>query len=619
MRLEKVKIKGFRSIEEMEINFTDTNYMVLVGKNEGGKSSILKALSLLSGEYEFKNADVKEMYGDNARVIFSCSLHSSEIAKCAIEFYELFPGDIDDQLTNELTIQEYFQKQIKYIFYIVEHGKKGYWSHGELGTLKTASQWYQVLHEFPQDHEPFSSINVSDFVNQNFVDKSNFGNEVTMSVYLSQINVEDIESCLNEIIRKIAILDKYTFPVANWEYSASEHDLPSHVNLNEFADNPDTCLPLLSMFLLSSIKKEDIQKRLTEVKEKSTNSFRNLLEQISEKTNVYIKENWKEYKEIKIELHADGENITIGIKEVHAFNFSQRSDGFRRLVSFLLMISMKNIGNGLDEQLILIDEPETGLHPSSAKNLRNKLVELSKDNLVVYATHSISMIDKDNIENNLIVSKKNEETKITIAKEDGTSSAENIYRAIGHSIYDDLKKINILLEGYTDKKTLGLFMVGAKWNKLGKCYTGGVKNIKHIISVLDLADRKYFVLSDADKVATQERRKMENPSYWYTYNDLDSDAVTVEDFYKQKFFSNIVTKILTKNDISIDGLELGRNRIKSIKNHFARNEVGSPNSKLMINTIKRECIKNIRKIDIDEEKITNVLDALLEKINPSDG
>ena len=54
--------------------------------------------------------------------------------------------------------------------------------------------------------------------------------------------------------------------------------------------------------------------------------------------------------------------------------------------------------------LILIDEPEIGLHPSSAEDLKNTLIKLSQYNTIVYATHSISMIDTESIENNLILS-----------------------------------------------------------------------------------------------------------------------------------------------------------------------------------------------------------------------
>jgi predicted ATP-dependent endonuclease of OLD family len=41
-------------------------------------------------------------------------------------------------------------------------------------------------------------------------------------------------------------------------------------------------------------------------------------------------------------------------------------------------------------KVILLDEPETHLHPSGQKYLRNELLKISENNLVIYATHSIA-------------------------------------------------------------------------------------------------------------------------------------------------------------------------------------------------------------------------------------
>ena len=615
MKLEKVMIHGFRSIEEMEISFTETRHMVLVGKNESGKSNILKALNLLSGKHQFQDKDKKEMYGGEAKIIFSFSLRSQEIKDCVDAFYKLFPAGISDQLTDNLTVQEFFKKHAKYILYFIAPGKEGYWCFWKQKPVKASNQWYRVVNEIPQELQLSPPMNVGSFVTQRYI--KTFSDEIIKST-LSKVSIEDIYVCLRGIIKEIVIPVEYIFPVVNWEYSAKSHDLPSQVNQDEFAGNPDTCRPLLSMFLLAGIKKDDIQNKLSQAKSRGHNRIINVLNTVNNKTNTYIKKNWKENKKVEIELRENGEYIAIGIKEVNRYDFIERSDGFRRLVSFLLIMSMEDEEDAMDEQLILIDEPEVGLHPSSAKDLRNKLIDLGKNNLVVYATHSISMIDTENIENNFIVTKENEETKIEIAKEDGTSSAENIYRAIGYSIYEDLKKVNILLEGYTDKRTLNLFMKGTEWNNFGKCFTGGVKHIEHIISILDLVDRKYFILSDADESAKQKKRDMGNPDYWYTYNDLNCEEITIEDFYKQNYFSNIVEKILSENNISTEGLDLQTNRSRSIKDHFARNNIGREHSRSIIKDIKNECVKNIRKTDTNEERITTVLDALLKKINPSD-
>ncbi len=619
MRLEKVKIQGFRSIKEMEINFTETRHMVLVGKNESGKSNILKALNLLSEKNQFQKTDVKELHKGLAEVIFIFSLSQEEIKDCADAFCKLFPAGINDHLTQDLTVQEFLEEHIKYILYIISPDTEGYWGYWELETAETTEQWYRAINEIPQELQFPTLLTADSFINQSYIEKFEVKKQEALKTYLKEVSIEDIYNDLRKSVAESIVPENQPFPVVSWKYSTSEHDLPSHVVMNEFAENPDTCLPLLAMFLLTGIEKVNIKNSLVEAKNLGHNRFTNFLNTINRKTNTYIKKHWKESEKVKIELRANGEDIVIGIKEVNRFDFTQRSDGFRRLVSFLLMISMVDEENNLDGQLILIDEPETGLHPSSAKDLRNKLIELGKNNMVVYATHSISMIDTENIENNFIVTKEKEETKIEVAKEDGTSPAENIYNAIGHSIYADLKKVNILLEGYTDKKTLDFFMKEKNWNKFGICYTDGVKNIKCITPILDLADRKYFILSDADEIAMQHKKKMKNSDCWYTYKELESDAITIEDFYKHNFFDGIVKEILNKNGINTEGLKLVEtNRIEFTKDYLVKNKVNGEESKKIIKKIKTECIEKIKKSNIEEKKITFVLDALLGKINLPD-
>jgi putative ATP-dependent endonuclease of OLD family len=62
MRLQKVKIKHFRSIEDVDIYFPEKTPIVLFGPNNAGKSNILHAIEILLGErwpgsYEFQDSD----------------------------------------------------------------------------------------------------------------------------------------------------------------------------------------------------------------------------------------------------------------------------------------------------------------------------------------------------------------------------------------------------------------------------------------------------------------------------------------------------------------------------------------------------------------------------------
>jgi AAA15 family ATPase/GTPase len=114
----------------------------------------------------------------------------------------------------------------------------------------------------------------------------------------------------------------------------------------------------------------------------------------------------------------DGPDLVAGIEdESNHYELSQRSDGFKRFVTFLLMVSAEAESKLLRDTVLLIDEPEVGLHPTGSRYLMDELIDISRDNYVVFSTHSIFMIDSKIIKRHLIVRKRNEITETTEVSE----------------------------------------------------------------------------------------------------------------------------------------------------------------------------------------------------------
>ena len=640
MRLSKVQIYGFRSIEQMEIAFDGNGHKILVGINESGKSNILDALYLLSGKINFEEKDRKVLYNGNAFVRFQFELDNDEIEECRTKFVEKFPSGEDAKLTKDHTVKSFFEEHSKYILYNVECGKNGQWTYWHLAeSLKIQDGWHFVNEDIGQ-YEIHEEIPPGKYINEEYIgNRVNALDREVLEDSLPSISLEDVYKFLRGIVGEVAAPADYAFPIRYWRYDAQEHDLPRSIGRDAFSNNLDSCIPLKNMFRLADTQEKEIHRKISEAYNLGLSRFKSLLDDVNEKTNDYIKKCWKEYQEeyenVEIKLWSDGEEIAIGIQDTKStFSFEERSDGFRRLVSFLLTISTEfDKEQFADIPLILIDEPETGLHPSSAKDLKYKLIELGQRTLVIYATHSISMIDTENIEYNLIVSKSEEKTTYKIAEEDGTSPAEIIYQAIGHSIYEDLKKNNILLEGYTDKRTFRLFMEGRAWKDFGIGYLGKGKNLETITPLLDLASRKYFVLSDADGDAKRGKKERGDPPYWYTYEDLGSKAITVEDFYQKAFFKGIVQEILGKYGFQAEPSVLSEenNRIEAIRSWLLKkpkaflDERAKTNDlenaahmvKNIIRDIKIGCAKAVTKEKVNKGKIKSVLDALSKKVKDS--
>lgn len=127
---------------------------------------------------------------------------------------------------------------------------------------------------------------------------------------------------------------------------------------------------------------------------------------------------------------------------------SQKGDGVQSLVSLAIMRHLSEKRAGQKKQLFLaIDEPESHLHSKAIHQLQKKLVEISKQNQVLYATHSPSLINRKKISANILVEKNTAHQALNIA---------NIREILGVAASDNLRNAEfiLLVEGEDDRISL---------------------------------------------------------------------------------------------------------------------------------------------------------------------
>ena len=220
--------------------------------------------------------------------------------------------------------------------------------------------------------------------------------------------------------------------VVLWK-SSSKYLILDDIDLKVFAAKPSNIsIPLLNCFKLSGLKEKYIKSLDTELN--SSVKIANLESKLSTKVSAYIKKVWPEHP-ISVLFKINNNNISFLIEDkgvkYNAKTPRQRSDGFRQFISFLLTLSVENFNKELTNTILLIDEPETHLHPLAQHNLLKELISITqndKNNLVIFATHSNYLIDKKNLERNFKVEKvKNSRTKITPIRKKECSFAEVNY------------------------------------------------------------------------------------------------------------------------------------------------------------------------------------------------
>jgi hypothetical protein len=176
------------------------------------------------------------------------------------------------------------------------------------------------------------------------------------------------------------------------------------------------------------------------------------------------------------------------------------------------------------------------------QHLREELLKIAKGNTVVFSTHSIFMVDRDHVDRHLIVEKNGEVTTATPAEGAVIANEEVIYKALDWSLFELLKPLNIIFEGYRDRRMFEVYLGALSktdparkaFADVGLAHAQGVKDVPRVTEFLDLANRRYLAVTDADSVAKEKQKKFEGTGAWYCFTDLilGTEALTGEDFVK---------------------------------------------------------------------------------------
>jgi predicted ATP-dependent endonuclease of OLD family len=401
MKLNKLEIHNFKSIEhvELELKKIGDNYTYcLFGINESGKSSILKAISL----YDEENLTYPEDYFDetkNVEISFHYSISQNIIKELREQLIKdnKCPKEIASKISaTDVIIKIVFNNDTEIEREIIEEVNfktnifKGYSSDAKTITKK----------EKESTEEDF---NLTSFIKSNYPD----------------------------------FFYGYSHTVVFWE-STSKYLILDEISLTDFSAKPSSIsIPLYNCFKLAGIKTtKEIAKKISSLT--SHARIRNLESLLSRKVTEHINTIWENHPiSILFEIDSDKISLLIEDKDVHdkAKTTSQRSDGFKQFISFLLTISADDKTESLNSKILLMDEPETHLHPQAQLNLRkelNKITSKQNSTYVIYATHSNYLIDKSNLNRNFKVFKENNE-KTKVERIERTSSS---YSEVNFEVFD---------------------------------------------------------------------------------------------------------------------------------------------------------------------------------------
>jgi predicted ATP-dependent endonuclease of OLD family len=584
MELKSIGIENYRSIKKIDLDINEVagkKCMILLGINESGKSNILKAVNSKN------DIDSIEYHKD-------CNQNTEDKKEenICIMYKYITNGNWVDIFTDK-GIPESLAKIIKIIKikrYI------------EIEIDSEANSFWMYI----EDNKEFSNYTL---INNEIRLKTDENQEIE-----NLLNKETLEKYLEKDIF-FDVFDYNTPKIIFWK-AEDKYLINNKINLNEFKENTNISIPLRNCFNIAGIEEGDIKNTINGIVKNSAKKSK-LQSRLSKKVTEYINAVWIEHK-IKISFDIDNMQLSFLIEEQDdsdiIIDVDQRSDGFKQFISILLNLSIENETGVLKNKIILLDEPEIHLHPSGQKYLRNELLKIAENNIVIYATHSPYMVDKKNLDRHYYVEKDNGLTAIRQIEKNDPFGDEVLYNALGTSILEHIEPNVLIVEGKTDRDIFNLYCKKFKEldvPNISVISTDGAKNFPKYAKFLNTKFIKGFALSDSDKDGKKAKKDLLTIDDKYTdkntfeINDFLNNKRdnTLEDLFNKKYLENAVKNII---EVSLNANTPFIVQIKKSKKDI--------DEKIIKNNFMQEILK-LNKKELEGQKYFIFFKKLIEKIN----
>jgi hypothetical protein len=254
-----------------------------------------------------------------------------------------------------------------------------------------------------------------------------------------------------------------------------------------------------------------------------------LLQSASTSLTQKFKEWWKQ-GEYKFRFQADGNHFRIWVsddKRLEEIELEGRSKGLQWFFSFFLIFLVESKDTH-SNCILLLDEPGISLHPMAQMDLINFFNSLSKENQLIYTTHSPFLVSPNNLSGvHAMYVGENGESVVSPDLRSNKKIAEKsiypIHAAIGITVSETLLYgcQPVLVEGISDQIYLQLIkkyvLSQGKYvndKEIVFIPTGGVKGMSPVIKILCGRDNELpFVLLDSDKPGMEKQKQLQKDLY----------------------------------------------------------------------------------------------------------
>lgn len=481
---KSIDIKRFRGLDHVSLNFSRNDLVLLLGLNESGKTSILKAIEC----FDFNNDPEPEELKS-----FFTSIRNKQ--------------DIDCSTPTLITVRIEFSQPLDYRFFrkalrsaafkadvrpVVEAFIK---SANERQSIKVrrvipfsngnaGPSYYEFEDEIPFADKKLESILAQEIVRRSpyIMYFEDFQDAIPEKIYANKRS-DGFNSVWYEIIDGI-------FFNTNPSYSVRKY-LGYYSNANRRDDDARTVLRQVNNTLQDTF----------------TTKWRDLsgVEEI-DRTEIAFQES-KKYFEIKV---AEKDGTTYSVHE--------RSKGAIWYLAFLMKTEFrkKKLREGSGKPIYLIDEPASNLHSTAQINMVSDFEKLVEDTTVIYTTHSRYLISQGNVKNTYVVSRR--DGSVSCVRWGDYIKGKDVNVTYYQPLYDCLQIVPnnfdipwskaIITEGPSDAAALEVMQQVLSEQATHVIYPGSsATNLSTLISLNMGWSAEFTILLDSDPEGVRQKEK----------------------------------------------------------------------------------------------------------------
>jgi len=490
MIYKSFEIKNFKGIEDVTISLRKNDLVLLLGLNESGKTTILKAIET----FDYINdptSDINNDYFRSIRNKSNVNFTGEASITAQIEIDEKLKIDNFRKVIKTNKIDNSDVQNIEGFLREINSQKNIIISRiFPFHKGNPRRPFYKIISEHPFAKNKYAKIIATEIIRQ--------------CPYI--IYFEDF---------KDRIPDKIFINETNDAFNPDWYDVIDGLFYNT---NKDYSIVEYNKYFSKSNPRH--------------NDAKTVLKRVNKTLNKAFSEKWKdlsgvkdiEETELTFNPTARSKYFEIKITDIDGttYNVEERSKGALWYLSFLMKTEFrrKKLRKNFGKPIFLIDEPASNLHSTAQQNMIEDFQKLVEDTSVIYTTHSQYLISLDNIKNTYVIKRDGIITATLWSdyiKDD--KSNETYYQPLANLLniipnnFDIPWPKAILTEGPSDLKVLDVMykICFPKKKKNFVIYPGtSAQNLNSLISLNIGWGTNFYVLLDSDKEGKEAQKRYIN-------------------------------------------------------------------------------------------------------------